>query len=134
MEGLACRSLVRHTSVCLLILAMAFVGINVGLPTAIPPAHGQTIGVVAGTILGLVVIAGIVYLISRDRYGVYHRYPYGQYYAAGYGPSHVHYTYTGPYSGRYRAYEGRWYRGPMPRSWSGDRGCSSGRFNSGRCM
>jgi hypothetical protein len=117
--------LIRQASVCLLVLALAFVGINIA-PAAVPPAHAQYS--VVGTILGLAVIAGIVYLITRDRDGVYHRYRYGSYYAN-------RYVYTGPYYTSYQTWEGRWYRGPMPRAWYGDRACMtpSGVTPPGRC-
>src|SRR5579864_8939934 len=98
------RSLIQQMSVCLLVLALAFVGVNVA-PAALPPAHAQSFNVV-GTILGLAVIAGVVYLISRDRNGVYYRYPYGHAYG-------TRYNYDGSYHPRYRRYEGRFYRGPM---------------------
>lgn len=99
---------VRPASVCLLLVALAFVGVNVATsPATLPPAHGQQIGV-AGTILVLAIIAGIVYLVSRDQYGVYHRYRYGHYGGR--------YTYDGPYYPQYRTYRDRWYRGQMPQA------------------
>jgi hypothetical protein len=107
---------VRGLSVGLLIVAVAFVGANT-LPTALPEAHGEQISV-AGAILGLAIIAGIIYLVTRDRYGVYHRYPYGRYYSSG-----PHYRYQGPYSVHYRPYQNRFYRGPLPGRWRGDHGC-----------
>jgi hypothetical protein len=116
MAGSASHTLIRQTGVCLLVLALVFVGVNVA-PTVLPPAHAQAYGV-AGTILGLAVIAGIVYLITRDRYGVYYRYPYGHYYA--YGP---HYRYDGWYAPHYRDWQGRFYQGPMPHTWYGGHGC-----------
>ncbi|HLW47576.1 MAG TPA: hypothetical protein VKW09_07390 [bacterium] len=134
MRGSTGHSLMLQTSVCVLILAMAFVGINIGVPAAIPPAHGQTINGVVGTILGLAVIAGVVYLITRDRNGVYSRYPYGQYDSNGYGANRVRYRYNGPYAEQYRTYQGRWYSGPMPRAWNRDRGCYGGQLRSDRCM
>jgi hypothetical protein len=108
--------LVRHTSAGLLIVALAFVGLNAG-PAAPPPAFGQQISV-EGAILGLAIVAGIIYLVTRDRYGVYHRYPYGRYYSAG-----PHYRYSGPYAVHYRPYQNRFYRGPLPGTWRRDRGC-----------
>jgi hypothetical protein len=118
--------MVREASACLLLLALVFVGINVApSPATLPPAHGQSLGV-AGTILGLATIAGIVYLITRDQNGVYHRYPYGHNRGG-------HYTYDGAYHGSYRTQEGHWYRGQMPRSWNGDHGCVGGMANSPRC-
>jgi hypothetical protein len=116
MGGSASQNLIRQAAMCLLILTLVFVGVNMA-PSAIPPAHAQGYGI-AGTILGLAVIAGIVYLITRDRYGVYYRYPYGHYYA--YGPR---YRYDGRYAPYYRSWQGRFYRGPMPRTWYGERGC-----------
>lgn len=110
------RNLMRQASVCLLVLALAFAGMNAA--PAIPAAHAQPAYAVAGTILGLAVIAGIVYLITRDRYGVYHRYPYGHYYAHG-----PYYRYDGRYAPYYRPWQGRFYRGPVPRVWYGDHGC-----------
>jgi len=115
MLGSECTPL-RRWAVCLLILALAFVGVNAA-PTALPQAYAQGYSV-AGTILGLAIIAGIIYLISQDRYGVYHRYPYGRYYT-----SHPHYRYYGPYSMQYREHQNRFYRGPLPHGWHGDHGC-----------
>jgi hypothetical protein len=118
--------IVRQASVCLLLLAVVFVGVNVAPgPAVLPPAHGQSLGVV-GTVLGLATIAGIVYLITRDQYGVYHRYPYGHYYSG-------RYTYDGTYYHPYRTYQGRWYRGPMPQNWRADHGCMGPMANSPRC-
>lgn len=123
--------IVRQASVCLLLVSLAFVGVNVASsPATLPPAHAQQIGVV-GTILGLAAIAGIVYLVSRDQYGVYHRYPYGHYYGG-------RYTYDGPYYTQYpqyRTYRGRWYRGQMPRErdWRADHGCVGDMVTSPRC-
>lgn len=148
------HELMRQTSMCVLILAIAFVGINVGVPSALPPAHGQSINTVIGTILGLAIIAGAVYLITRDRSGVYYRYPYGTYYPTGYyqngyyqrgyyqngyyhngyNTNRVYYRYYGPYATQYPMYRGRWYRGPMPRSWYGNRGCYGAALRYGRCM
>lgn len=105
----------RHVSVALLILAVAFVGVNAA-PTALPQARAQQVSV-AGTILGLAVIAGIIYLVTQDQQGVYHRYPYGQY-----SPSGPHYRYSGPYAVRYRSYQNHFFSGPLPRSWSSNRG------------
>jgi hypothetical protein len=51
-------NLVRQTSACLLVLVLAFVGMNV-TPTALPQAHAQGYSVV-GTILGLAIIAGVI--------------------------------------------------------------------------
>jgi len=116
MTGSADRSPIRQASVCLLVLALVFVGVNVA-PAPLPPAHAQALNVV-GTILGLVVIAGVVYLLTRDRNGVYYRYPYGHYRSTV-----ARYDYDGPYHPRYRTYEGRFYNGPMPRAWVRDRGC-----------
>ena len=116
MGGSASQNLIRQAAVCLLVLTLVFVGVNMA-PGALPAAHSQAYGV-AGTILGLAVIAGIVYLITRDRYGVYYRYPYGHYYA--YGPR---YRYDGRYAPHYRDWQGRFYQGPMPRTWYGERGC-----------
>jgi hypothetical protein len=147
MGNSAYHHLICQTSVCLLIVAIAFVGINIAAPSAIPPAHGQSIGTIAGVILGLAIIAGTVYLITRDRNGVYYRYPYGQYYPNGYASGYtgyngynayntnrVHYRYYGPYAQQYPMYQGRWYGGPMPRAWYGDRGCYGSALRSGRCM
>jgi len=106
----------RQTAACLLILGLVCVGVTVA-PTALPPAHAQGYSV-AGTILGLAIIAGTIYLVTRDQSGVYHRYPYGRYYA-----SHPHYRYSGPYSIQHREYQNRFYRGPLPNTWHGDRGC-----------
>jgi hypothetical protein len=105
----------RHLSVALLILAVAFVGVN-ATPTALPQGHAQQISV-AGTILGLAIIAGIIYLVTQDQQGVYHRYPYGQY-----SPSGPHYHYQGTYAAQYRAYQNHFYNGPLPGQWSGDLG------------
>jgi hypothetical protein len=120
---------VRQASVCLVLLALVFVGMNIApSPATLPPAHGQSIGVV-GTILGLATIAGIVYLISRDRYGVYHRYPYGHYNGG-------RYVYDGAYYQQYpqyHAYRGRWYRGDMPRNWRADHGCVNGYSQNPHC-
>lgn len=107
---------VRPASVGLLIVSLAFVGMNT-MPSALPPAHGQQISV-EGAILGLVIIAGIIYLITRDQRGVYHRYPYGRYYG-----DRPHYRYAGPYSVHYRPYQNRFYHGPLPNQWRHDRGC-----------
>jgi hypothetical protein len=110
MRKRACHSLVRQASMCLLILAMAFVGFNIGAPAAIPPAHGQTISNIVGDALGLAVIAGVIYLITRDSNGVYYRYPYGTY-------SNGVYVYNGPYYVMYPAYQGSYYGGPVPGAW-----------------
>jgi|GEM_PF-5441214 len=126
MASSAGRNLIQQASVCLLVLALAFVGVNIA-PAALPPAHAQSLNVV-GTILGLAVIAGVVYLISRDQNGVYYRYPYGHYYASG-----ARYNYDGAYHPRYRSYEGRFYKGPMPRAWSQDRGCAASGNAPPRC-
>jgi hypothetical protein len=104
------HSLARQTSVCLLIMALAFVGFNIGVPTAVPPAHGQSLGTILGVALGLAVIGGTVYLITRDRNGLYYRYPYGTY-------SNNVYVYNGPYATMYPAYEGEFYNGPLPGAW-----------------
>jgi hypothetical protein len=128
MADVAGRSLIRRASVCLLALTLVFVGVNVA-PTALPPAHAQAYGV-AGTILGLAVIAGIVYLITRDRYGVYYRYPYGHYYPYG---GYYRYRYDGWYAPYYRPWQGRFYRGPMPAAWYGGRGCLQYSPYSPRC-
>jgi hypothetical protein len=126
MRGSASQNLIRRAAVCLLVLTLVFVGVNVA-PSALPPAHAQAYSV-AGTILGLAVIAGIVYLVTRDRYGVYYRYPYGHYYA--YGPR---YRYDGRYAPYYRPWQGRFYRGPMPRAWYGERGCMPNNPYPQRC-
>ena len=120
------HNLMRQVSVCLLVLALVFAGMNTA--AVMPPVQAQPGYAVAGTILGLVVIAGLVYLITRDRDGVYHRYPYGHYYA--YGP---HYRYDGRYAPYYRPWQGRFYRGPMPRTWYGDHGCVQNGPYPGRC-
>ncbi|HKX19269.1 MAG TPA: hypothetical protein VJT33_14760 [bacterium] len=122
------QNLIRQASVCLLVLTLGFLGVNV-VPTALPPAHAQGYAV-AGTILGLVVIAGIVYLVTRDRYGVYYRYPYGHYYAYG---GYYRYHYDGRYAPYYRPWQGRFYRGPMPGAWYGDHGCLQYSPYSPRC-
>lgn len=108
------RNLPRRASICLLMLAVVFAGFNVS-PALLPSAHAAYS--VAGTILGLVVIAGIIYLISQDQRGVYYRYPYGQYHASG-----AHYRYQGPYAAQYRNYQGRFYGGPLPGEWDDDQG------------
>ena len=115
MAGSASQSLVRQASVCLLLLALVFVGINVA-PATLPPAHAQQVSV-AGAILGLAVIAGIIYLVTQDQQGVYHRYPYGQYSANG-----PHYRYQGAYAAQYRNYQNRFYNGPLPGQWNGNQG------------
>src|SRR5579864_6533943 len=110
---------VRHACVGLLVLTLAFMGINI-VPAALSQAQAQSYGV-AGVILGLAIIAGVVYLISRDRDGVYHRYYYGRYsgppryYNGGY--HRPHYDYDGPYYQRYNRYRGSYYGGPLPRYW-----------------
>ncbi|HLJ60723.1 MAG TPA: hypothetical protein VKZ50_13440 [bacterium] len=109
--------LVRQAGVGVLILALAFAGMNT-LPAALPQAHAQSYGV-AGTILGLAIIAGVVYLVSRDRDGVYHRYYYGRYN----GP---HYRYEGAYYNAYPRYHDRYYRGPLPGRWRSNEGCVGG--------
>jgi|SRR5579871_976407 len=109
--------LVRQACAGVLILALTFLGVN-SLPTVLPQAQAQSYGV-AGVILGLALIAGGIYLISRDRYGVYHRYYYGRY-------DGRHYYYGGPYYQRYPRYSGYYYRGPVPHRWRGDAGCAGG--------
>jgi hypothetical protein len=106
---------VRHASMGLLILAVVFMGVNV-TPAALPQAHAQQVSV-AGTILGLAVIAGIIYLVTQDQQGVYHRYPYGQY-----APNGPHYRYQGTYAEQYRNYQNHFYGGPLPSQWSGNQG------------
>jgi hypothetical protein len=91
-------------------MAVVFVGINVGVPAAVPPAHGQSITNLVGDALGLAVIAGTIYLITRDRNGIYYRYPYGAY-------SNNTYVYNGPYAVMYPGYQGMFYTGPMPGAW-----------------
>jgi hypothetical protein len=93
----------RRFSAALLILAVAFVGIN-ATPASLPRGHAQQVSI-AGTILGLAAIAGIVYLITQDQQGVYHRY-----------------RYQGPYAAYYHNYQGRYYNGPLPGQWSGNQG------------
>lgn len=114
MARSASRNLPRRASICLLMLALVFTGINVA-PAILPSAHAAYS--VVGTILGLAVIAGVIYLISQDQRGVYYRYPYGQYYATG-----THYRYQGPYATQYRNYQGRFYGGTLPGQWSGNQG------------
>jgi hypothetical protein len=96
------HGLVRQVSAAVLILAVAFVGMN-ATPAALSQAHAQIS--LAGTILGLAAIAGIIYLVTQDQQGVYHRY-----------------RFQGPYAAYYRNYQGRYYGGPLPRQWSGDQG------------
>jgi hypothetical protein len=103
----------RQVSAALLILAVVFVGMN-ATPAALPQGQAQQVSV-AGAILGLAVIAGIVYLVTQDQQGVYHRYPYGQYVQG-------RYRYQGPYAVRYRTYQNRFYNGPLPGRWNGSQG------------
>ena len=49
---------------------------------------------IAGTVLGTVLISGLLYLVSHDAYGAYYRYPY-------YGAYYHHY-----YNARYRSFGG----------------------------
>jgi hypothetical protein len=104
---------IRNVSAALLIFALVFAGMTAN-PRALPQGQAQQVSV-AGTVLGLAVIAGIIYLVSQDQQGVYHRYPYGRY-------SQGHYRYEGAYAARYRNYQNRFYGGPLPGQWSGDRG------------
>jgi hypothetical protein len=106
----------KYGFVVLLMVALVFAGAGGTAPGGLQPAHAQRLSVV-GTILGLVIIAGIIYLVTQDQQGAFHRYPFGQY-----NPTGPHYRYQGPYAIRYRAYQNRFYNGPVPGQWNGEIG------------
>lgn len=75
---------------------VAAASVAVPPPPESPPAPAIASLPIAGIVLGTIIVAGLVYLLVRDGYGHYYRYPYyGPYYHYYYRPWYR--PYVGPY-------------------------------------